>query len=56
MEMPNRHLLSSQVRGKQQEQDSHLGVGISPKQLGAGLVHSQAIGPPQVAVDEHCPV
>lgn len=33
---------------------THLpGVGISPEQLGAGLVHSQSVGPPEVAVDEH---
>ena len=31
-------------------------MGISPEQLGAGLVHSQSVGPPEVAVDEHSTV
>lgn len=49
-------LLSSQASGTQQEQYSHLGVCISPEQLGVGLVHSQSIGPSQVVVDEHAPI
>lgn len=42
---PEQSPSSSQASGKQQEQDPHLSVGIGPEQLGAGLVHSQPIGP-----------